>query len=148
MLTVPRVFEPLVAKGRAKIFHTQRYMIVPPGSFSITQYPERDDLIWILSSFRFSELRNYATGEVIYSTPTERFYLTYECMGGIKRFTLEAYRSFIGVVVNTFLPVTRKWPLVIGIHNETSMTIVGDSISSWVELPMEVWERLVEEGWT
>ncbi len=147
MLTVPRIFEPLIAEGKARIFHTQRFMITPSGSFKITQYPERGDVVWVLTAFRFSELRDYETGETLYSSPTERFYLVYECMGGIKRFVLGGYRSFIGVVVNTFLPVTRKWPLVIEIHNETAKTVVGDSISSWVELPMETWEKLVEEGW-
>jgi len=147
-VTVPQILQPLILSGKGLLFNAQRYYIVPPGvQFSVEVYPDRNGKTWIMTSFVFSPVRDYTTGEVVYSSPSEPFSITYECQGSYRRFTVEGYRSLF-YPVNTLLEVTRLNPLRITISNQTSRTLVGDSTTTWIEVDSEVWERFkAEKGW-
>ena len=147
-VTVPEILQPLVLSGRALIFDTQRFFIVPSHTtFSVEVYPDRSGKTWILTSFVFSPVRDYSTGEVVYSTPSEPFFITYECQGSYRKFSVEGYRSLF-YPVNTLLEVTRLNPLCITISNQSSRILVGDSTSVWVEVDSALWRRYKQEkGW-
>lgn len=145
----PSILQPLIVSGKAIGFATQRHYVVPPKtSFSVTQLPDKPEKVWILTSFAFSRLRDYTTGEEVYSTFDEPISLAFECQGSYRRYEIEALRSLLGRPVHCLVVVTRTYPLKITVSNQSSRYVEGDSTSTWLEIDSGVWERFKEEkGW-
>ena len=142
MRVTPRVVERLVLLGLAKQFHRQQSLYVPPGRYSFTIYPDREGVIWLMTSTKFSKVYEYPAMTEIYSTPDAPISLSYEAPLAYRRFTIYAYRSFVEETLDVLLPVSREKPLRIEVYNGTTSTLYADSLTAWIEIDEKVWSRL------
>ena len=145
MRVTPRIVEKLVLLGYGKQFHRQQALYVPPGRYSFTIYPDREGVVWLMTSTKFSKVYEYPSITEIYSTPDAPISLSYEAPLAYRRFTIYAYRSFVETPLDVLLPISRTYPLRIEVYNGTSSVLYADSLTSYIEIDERIWNSLQEK---
>ena len=140
MRQVPEILMPWVAQNKIMLLHQQQYMVVPPNTIgSYTTIPPQG-YVWILTSFKFSRITDYITGDPVWWTPSEPLWLKYRVQGQIKEYEIKCLSAFVDQWHDVFCVVTRQTPMFFTFGNQTTHTVVGNSISHYLEVDEKIWQ--------
>lgn len=140
-IIVPLPLEFYWLLGKAQFLHSTAIYVFPPNlDVTLTWAPEEPDKVFLIFAITFGKLRDYATGEVVFTDDVG--FIHRGC--GMKLHWDPAVESILNIVYPHITPATKEEPFEIRLVNRSNRVYYTD-ISIWYfELYKKDYEELMK----